>query len=182
MTVARFAKDLRTDTLAIGVLHALAWYVVYPYSIMFLQIAGLFGEVLETPYLALLAIGAAPLALAFLGFAVASLSIPPVVAYSGAVIAKSVYGYRLPGDSWGAVFNLGVAYSVLCVLTFVVGIGLFPPEFARTIASTAPPYMEAQHNVHSWLWPGGLALVSVVLSFVSATVTFLVLRPMKGAP
>jgi hypothetical protein len=166
--LARFAKDLRADTATIGLLNALAWYLAYPVFIGFLGSARSLGGLVELGFPVIMAFGLAGMVVMLL------LSLVPVVfagvvTYTVAFIVRYAYRYRLQDTSWRTVANLGAAYSVISLATFAMGLSLFPPNLS-----------EQEQQVHNWLWPYGLTLLTVVLSIVSAATTWRLLAPRNG--
>jgi hypothetical protein len=164
--MSKFTKDARIDTMTIGLLNALALYFAYPLFVHFLSIAGLFADAINTPFLALVSIGALPLLLLFLALSIMPAAFSGIVTFSMAFIVRHAYRYRLQQASWWSLVNLGMAYSVISMAVFGAGFALAPPSFT-----------DQERQVHEWLWPAGAVLLNVVLSIVSAAITYRLLRP-----
>jgi hypothetical protein len=89
-----------------------------------------------------------------------------VVTYAVGFVVRNAYRYRLQDSSWRSVVNLGTAYSVISLAIFAIGRSLFPHNLS-----------EQEQLVHRWLWPYGLTLLTIVLSIVSAVITWRLLAP-----
>jgi hypothetical protein len=168
--MSRFTEDVRADTLTIGLVNALAWYFAYPLLINFLSVAGLFSDVLKTPFLALVSIAALPMLLLFLGLSLMPAAFSSLVTYSVAFVVRNAYHYRLRASSWWSIATLGAAYSVISIAVFAIGITLLPPSLT-----------EQERLLHEWLWPTGVIFLSIVISLVSATITYRLLKPSADA-
>ena len=164
--LSRFTKDVRVDTLTIGLLNALAWYFAYPLFIVFVGIAGVFGDLMDTP----VAIVALPMLLFFLGLSLVPAAFSSIVTYSVAFVIRNAYHYRLHDASWRSVVNLGVAYSTISIAVFAIGMTFRPPYVA-----------DQERQIHELLWPTGVIFLNVLVSFVSAAITYRQLRPGKNA-
>ena len=163
--MSKFTEDVRFDTVTIGLLNALAWYFAYPLFVSFLSIAGLFGDVLKTPFLALVSVVAFPMLLLFLGLSLIPAAFSSLVTYSLAFVVRNAYHYRLQNSSWRSVVNLGLAYSIISIAAFAICLWLLPPSLTNQ-----------ERQLHQWLWPTGVVFLSIVVSLVSATITYRLLR------
>jgi len=164
--VATFTKDVRLDTFAIGLSNACAWYVAYPAFLGFVASASLFADAATTPYLVFFSFFALQFFLMFAALSLLPVAFSSIVTYSVAFVVRNAYRYRLQDRSWRTVLNLAGVYSAISIAVFAMGVGLWPPKLHGE-----------EFELHQWLWPAGVMLLNVLVSTISAAITYRLLRP-----
>jgi hypothetical protein len=164
--MSKLTEDVRVDTLTIGLLNALAWYLAYPLFVNFLSIVDYLGDVVKTPFLALASIAALPMLLLFLGLSLVPAAFSSLVTYSVAFVVRNAYHYRLQNSSWRSLIGLAAVYSTISLAVFAIGIMFLPPNLT-----------DQEQKLHQWLWPSGVVILSIMLSVISAWITCRLLRP-----